>query len=641
MFPALPHGKATYTRSVVQMKDITYRDYADDGEIRDSYGITSSEAPYIKTANARLVTDEDVDDITEWNGLVTLKDGIVYYNGEAVGNVSPGKKQFAVVNTKLVIFPDKTYIDLTTRETGKLDAEVSSAANGAEISGGNKLTITPESKMDDIRFSGSTNPRRTEISWVNTYSSVGIFDGEVVKTGKKPMPVSLLAVGDIVCPNISDIGAYTVSMANGEYVATMQEYEALDPSEYPDIPTDQEADDGTYATVEELQVEERTKIKYTATCSVHFAFQVDLTDVFTVGDALTVSDAAGNTYCDKAIALEITSDTITFADGTFETALTIPTKTTVKRDVPDLDYICESENRLWGCAGNSIYASALGDPTNFYQYGEESTSSYAVAVSSEDKFTGCCKYSSSVLFFKEKCIHKILGSYPAEYSLYTSYSEGVKDGCSRSLVTINNVLYYYGLHGAYAYTGGTPQLVSVNFGNKRFSEAVGGTDGRFYFLSVKEGDDGLYFAYDIRTGIWCKEADRYCGRFVLVGTNMTYLEDGTVYDADTGGQADGIDWLVRFAPFGRSTEAAYMHKAQYERLIFHADIPSGSTVNVYVSADGAPRKLVKQFKGINNNYVWTAVVPVNRTENYGLELTGHGRCTIRTITREYQERSDR
>ena len=55
--------------------------------------------------------------------------------------------------------------------------------------------------------------------------------------------------------------------------------------------------------------------------------------------------------------------------------------------MPDLDFICESENRLWGCSNETrtIYASALGDPTNFFSYQGLSTDSYAVAVGSEGR----------------------------------------------------------------------------------------------------------------------------------------------------------------------------------------------------------------------------------------------------------------
>ncbi|MCQ4771898.1 hypothetical protein NE579_15845, partial [Intestinimonas massiliensis] len=92
---------------------------------------------------------------------------------------------------------------------------------------------------------------------------------------------------------------------------------------------------------------------------------------------------------------------ITFQDVAF-TSETATGGVMVRRKIPDLEYICESENRLWGCEGHNIHASALGDPTNFFTFAGVSTDSYSVAVGSDGDFTGCAAYSGDVLFFKER-----------------------------------------------------------------------------------------------------------------------------------------------------------------------------------------------------------------------------------------------
>ena len=89
------------------------------------------------------------------------------------------------------------------------------------------------------------------------------------------------------------------------------------------------------------------------------------------------------------------------------------------------------DNRIWGAEGKTIYASALGDPTN-YVYDGVSTDSYAVAVGTEGEFTGCIAYSSTVLFWKENCLHKVLGSYPAQYEIYTYTVPGIQKGSEKS-----------------------------------------------------------------------------------------------------------------------------------------------------------------------------------------------------------------
>ena len=66
----------------------------------------------------------------------------------------------------------------------------------------------------------------------------------------------------------------------------------------------------------------------------------------------------------------------------------------LSRDIPDLDYVMESNNRLWGCRSedNTIYASKLGDPLNWNYFQSLANDSYALDVGSDGEFTGCAAY---------------------------------------------------------------------------------------------------------------------------------------------------------------------------------------------------------------------------------------------------------
>ena len=56
-----------------------------------------------------------------------------------------------------------------------------------------------------------------------------------------------------------------------------------------------------------------------------------------------------------------------------------------ERRVPDLEYLTECDNRVWGCSSseNVIYACKLGDPTNWFSYRGIAADSYAVTVGSD------------------------------------------------------------------------------------------------------------------------------------------------------------------------------------------------------------------------------------------------------------------
>ena len=321
-----------------------------------------------------------------------------------------------------------------------------------------------------------------------------------------------------------------------------------------------------------------------------------------------------------------------FTEATESTALTL------ERRIPDLDFICESENRLWGCSNKArtIYASALGDPCNFFTYEGLSTDAYALAVGSEGDFTGCCRLSTSILFWKENALHKMLGSFPAEYSLYTSNIEGLRRGCHRSLQVINDVLFYMGIHGVYAYSGGTPSLISSEFGDKDFTDAVGGNDGDHYYLSVMDGKEAALLVYDTRMGIWLQEDRTRAIGFARIGKDVYFLTDqGEVYLADGNAADPGITWSAQFAPFYETIEG----RKRYSKLLLRLELPKGAWLRAEVRTDGGIWRECGRIVGREAGSV-PLQIAVNRCDKFEVRLSGHGPCTILTMLREFSVGSD-
>ena len=85
---------------------------------------------------------------------------------------------------------------------------------------------------------------------------------------------------------------------------------------------------------------------------------------FRDGDAVTISGCATAENNKSIIIRSLTSNTLTFKDNSF-TAATETGEVTIKRKVPDLEFICESNYRLWGTKGNTIFSSKFSDPFNF------------------------------------------------------------------------------------------------------------------------------------------------------------------------------------------------------------------------------------------------------------------------------------
>ena len=124
---------------------------------------------------------------------------------------------------------------------------------------------------------------------------------------------------------------------------------------------------------------------------------------------------------------------------------------TVKRSVPDMDFVIESGNRLWGCkygyvdgkTVNEIYASKLGDFKNWNCFMGISTDSYAASCGTDGQWTGAITHLGYPLFFKENCLHKVYGTFPSNFQIQTTTCRGVQ----KVSVFINQILEACSFHG--------------------------------------------------------------------------------------------------------------------------------------------------------------------------------------------------
>ncbi|MDD6095680.1 MAG: hypothetical protein PUC29_08065 [Clostridia bacterium] len=212
----------------------------------------------------------------------------------------------------------------------------------------------------------------------------------------------------------------------------------------------------------------------------------------------------------------------------------------INRSVPPMDYVISAGNRLWGCRygidseGNSIneiYASALGDPKNWRKYRGISTDSWTASVGAPGAFTGAVSYNGYPIFFKEDCIIKVFGDYPAEFTLSESRVRGVEAGSSDSIAVVNDTLYYKSYSGIVKYDGGLPRNVDAPLGNTRYKNAVAGAAGSKYYVSM-EDEEGKYhlFVYDSEKNIWHREDCSRALSFCRCGSELFMLkDDGKVY----------------------------------------------------------------------------------------------------------------
>lgn len=182
---------------------------------------------------------------------------------------------------------------------------------------------------------------------------------------------------------------------------------------------------------------------------------VNWADYFKAGDAVTISGCTKHPENNKTpIIREIDGDKLYFYEYIFvldgEDGVTPYTETgslSVQRTVPDMLYVCENENRLWGCDKTTIYASKLGDIFNWNVYDGLATDSYSVDTGSAGSFTACISYLGYPIFFKEDHIYKVYGSIPTNFEVMGSATLGVAAGSDQSLAVAGEILFYHSRAG--------------------------------------------------------------------------------------------------------------------------------------------------------------------------------------------------
>ena len=189
---------------------------------------------------------------------------------------------------------------------------------------------------------------------------------------------------------------------------------------------------------------------------------------------------------------------------------------TASRRMPYLDHAVVHDNRVWGCRYglntegqfvNEVYACRLGDPTNWYSLKGLAEDSFLVSVGEPGQWTGCAVLGDHVVFFKEHCMYKIYGDSPANYTTTLTYLDGIEDGSDRSAVNIGGYLFYKSPRGVMRMADGSmPELYSDQLSFKdRWRGAVGGTDGRKYYLQMRGPDGNALYVYDTYLDIWHME----------------------------------------------------------------------------------------------------------------------------------------
>ena len=590
------------------------------GGLNETYGCT--EAEYSKGINfssrnfpalstrlpRRKVGEmEKVNGIYHLNGLLIVSGKNLRYTPDGAGEktkvltdaVTDSKKMLVGIGTKILIFPDKLAYDTAEHELTTLGAVWENGNGTVELS-----PCDAAGKTYQVSRFGKTEPAEPT-------------DGQ-----------AFLKVADMNDPWRSDSVLEVYSAVSGNWSAVMLDY----------------------CKISAAGIGKDFRTWDTITLSGTVAKQADQWEeldgeriVYEVADDWIRVKVmpGGSRFYGKLIQTGTQASWVSLT-GNNTKVYKAEKNVRLERRIPDLDYLTECENRVWGCSSkeNVIYGSKLGDPTNWFSYRGIAADSYAVTVGSDGAFTGAATCMGSALFFKENSLHKLYGSRPSDFQLSSLRCRGVAKNAAKSLCVLNETLYYLSTDGVMAWDGSLPTKVSNALDSSRLANAQsvagGALDGRYY-LYLTRGENARMLVYDTERGLWQEED--VCSEEIASTGGQLYLWDGnSLWAADPSREPDweNTDGTETSIPFELVTGEIGQDKTEEQylsRLTLRMDAEAQSKIEVSVSYDGGSWEKLATLASDRKRQCFDIPFVPRRCGILRLRLSGTGQITLRSIAK--------
>jgi len=327
----------------------------------------------------------------------------------------------------------------------------------------------------------------------------------------------------------------------------------------------------------------------------------------------------------------------------------------ISRDVPDMDFVCEAQNRLWGCFYgndgtqniNEVYCCALGDFRNWEQYLGVSTDSWRASRGSDGPWTGCINYLGTPTFFKENVIHPISVSSVGAHQIGDIPARGVQKGSHKSLAIVNETLYYKSRTGVVAYQGGMPADVSQALGEEKYYKAVAGVFGQRYYISMQDAYNAWhFFCFDAGKGLWMHEDELHVECFAQVGDELYALvNNGITAINGTDGVLEGsFEWSATtgIMHYVQTVKGYGAQPVRYtSRYQIQLNMSRESEMKMYIEYDSSG--LWNYAGDVHLPTTGTVTIPLRprRCDHLRLMFVGRGEVRIYSIARILERGSDR
>lgn len=334
----------------------------------------------------------------------------------------------------------------------------------------------------------------------------------------------------------------------------------------------------------------------------------------------------------------------------------------VTKPLPNIKFAVECQNRVWACdyEGREIYASKLGDLTNWNTFEGISTDSYAASIGSDGEFTGACTYRGYPYFFKQTSAVRVSVSPQGAHQVKEFNINGVQNGSHESISEMDGLLYYKSPTCVCVFDGQNARSISDALGAVTYMYAVGGTINGKYIVDMASNEGRFRFIYDSTTSLWTKLDSNNTNCFlkceyfssfeiehvnellactnqsveVIEGSGEDYIfDDQTIYESY---EFDQVEWHIES---GRQGFEIPNHK-NLSRISVRMTLENDSNVSFQIKYDSmGDFQTVWQMYG-RGTKTFTIPMKPHRCDHYQYRLVGRGNAEIISITKTYTEGSD-
>jgi hypothetical protein len=237
----------------------------------------------------------------------------------------------------------------------------------------------------------------------------------------------------------------------------------------------------------------------------------------------------------------------------------------------------------------------------------------------------------------------VYGNKPSNFEIKRSTQTGCVNG--KTVVVVNDTLYYLSANGVMRYDGGYSSNVSAALGNLIADwgtfQSVSASANKNKYVLFREGTKE-FFEYDPQLNIWHKQ------KITEFSGNISYAwrDDDGMWLISTENEAwepypgltpEAIQYYVEFADFTEDVSKAPAYGANFKglgKIQIRMALGANSTATVEIKFDEGDWETVQQFTTqIDKRSFYLPITP-RRCDHFCLRISGAGDFTLWSLARE-------